>query len=780
MLFSSGSSAIPRQGLPSSVGLLILLFSLFSPEAYAQGTGTLTGRVVTADGSVATDALVRVIALGRRVPVTESGMFLFQDLPAGSYLVEAVSPRSGQAVERFQLQAGQTISVLLELDPLFQLDELVISAGSAPARRSETYQPTSALTGWDLVRDAEASLGETLAEAPGVTASYNGPGSSRPIIRGLGGDRVKILESGVGSGDVSSQGPDHAVGIEPMAAERIEIVRGPATLLYGSGAMGGVVNVIDNRIPREMPVRAVTGSAMGLGGTVADERTGAFELNGGGGSWAWHLSGLKRETGDFAIPGLAVHEHEEDEHEGEEEWEEEGVFGVLPNSAVETERGALGLSWIRENGFFGVSLSGLNNDYGVPGHGHETHGHGDEDQEDPGQGGEAEEGVVIGLEQRRFDAEGAWRFSDRVIRNVQGRFGFADYEHTEFEGQEIGTQFKNQQWEGRLKVDHSLFELSTGSFGLQMGGRDFEAMGDEAFVPPSKTLDASVFLFQEFEGETVKFQVGARAEGQRAEEIPTGVTRNHLGLSLSGGVNWAVNEKVSLALTAARSQRLPSLEELFSNGLHAATFAFEVGNADLDSETAHSIDATLHLTEGLFRVEATAFLNLFDGFIYQEFTGDEEEGFPVLRTIQGDAVFSGWEGSVEFDLIHLGNHHLLVEGWGDYVRAELSKSSEPLPRIPPLRFGSRLRYNGGIVRADLGLTNVTTQERVSELEEPTEGYSTLDFSVGYRLFSGEITHDFVLRASNFTNQEARNHTSFLKELAPLPGRDLRFMYRVYF
>lgn len=252
-----------------------LLFVLAGPSSLAsQSLGTLTGRVVTADAAMASDAWVRVMALGRRVAVNESGVFLFEDLPAGSYLVEAVSPRSGQAVERFEVLAGQTVSVLLELDPLFQLDELIVSAGSTPARRSETYQPTSALSGWDLGRDAEASLGETLAEAPGVTASYNGPGSSRPIIRGLGGDRVKILEAGVGSGDVSSQGPDHAVGIEPMSAERIEIVRGPATLLYGSGAMGGVVNVIDGRIPREMPTHSVTGVFWGWEGRLRTRSRG--------------------------------------------------------------------------------------------------------------------------------------------------------------------------------------------------------------------------------------------------------------------------------------------------------------------------------------------------------------------------------------------------------------------------------------------------------------------------------------------------------------------------
>lgn len=394
--------------------------------------------------------------------------------------------------------------------------------------------------------------------------------------------------------------------------------------------------------------------------------------------------------------------------------------------------------------------------------------------------GEEEPGVVIGLKQRRFDAEGTLRFSGDLVRALQGRFGYADYEHTEFEGEVVGTRFNNEQWEGRLELDHNLLELLNGSIGVQLGNRSFEALGEEAYVPPSDAKDLAAFLFQELEKESVRFQVGARAEGQWTEERMSSLEKSHVGLSLSGGVNWSATDRLSLALTAARSQRLPSLEELFSDGPHAATFAYEVGNSELDPETAHSIDATLHLTGGLFRVEATAFLNLFGGFVYQEFTGAEEGGYPVLQTVQGDATFLGGEGSVEFDLVHQGRHHLMVEGWGDYVNAELEDTGEALPRIPPLRFGSRLRYNGGTVRADLGLTTVTTQDRIAPLEEETEGYSMLDLSVGYRLFTGEVTHDFVVRGSNLTDQEARNHTSFLKELAPLPGREIRFMYRVYF
>jgi iron complex outermembrane receptor protein len=759
--------------LPNRSKALFLAILLATPVGgAAQELGNLTGRVINAGGGPATDAEVRILALGLRVEVGESGQFTFPGIPQGEYLVEASSARFGESVERILLLAGQTVSVMLELDPLFQLDELVVSAGPLPVRRSETYQPTSALTGWDLVRDAEASLGETLAEAPGVTASYNGPGSSRPIIRGLGGDRVRILEAGVGSGDVSNQGPDHAVALEPMAAERIEIVRGPATLLYGSGAVGGVVNVIDTRIPREPETAPLTGTVMGLGSSVADELTGAFEVNGGIGSLAWHVSGLRRRTDDYAIPGFAEHQHEEEEGHGEEGGDEEEGFGVLENSAIETDRLAIGLSLVGEGGYFGVAVSGLNNDYGVPGHGHE--------EDPPEEPGHEEEGVVIGLEQRRFDAEGLWRAASGSIRTVKGRFGYSDYQHTEFEGDEVGTRFTNEQWEGRVEVNHSFVEFVDGSFGLQAGGRTFEAFGEEAFIPPSENLTYAGFAFQEFERETVSFQIGARVEGQKARDKSEDRERREVGLSFSAGANWSVTEAVSLALTASRSQKIPSIEELFARGPHAATFAFEIGDPDLEVETANSLDLTLRVTEDLFRVEASAFMTAFGQFIYQEFTGEVLEGLNVLVARQGDATFVGGEGSVEFDLLHRGEHHLLVEGWGDVVRAELSDSDEPLPRIPPVRLGGRFRYNGGTFRADLGLTRVATQNSVAPMEEETEGYTTLDFSLGYRLFSGAITHDFVLRGTNLTNQEARNHTSFLKERAPLPGRDIRFMYRVYF
>lgn len=755
------------------------VLATLNPGAVAQELGSLVIQVIDGDGIGVADAEVRIVDLGRRALPEEplaDGWYAFGEMPPGSYLVEAVSLRSGRGVERIEVPAGRTVRVVLELDPLFQLDELVVSAGPESARRSETYQPNSSMSGMDLVRDVESSLGETLAGEPGVNSTYNGPGSSRPLIRGLGGDRIRVLEAGVGSGDVSNQGPDHAVGIEPLAAERIEVVRGPATLMYGSAAVGGVVNVLDNRIPRDLPSKRLTGWVTALAGTVAEERTGGFELNGGGGSFAWHLSGLRRETDDYSIPGFAEHQHEEDDPaQGEEPDHGEEAFGVLPNSAVATTRGAVGLSWVSDDGFIGASFMGLDSDYGVPGHGHH-----EEEPPSVEEPGHEEEGVTIGLEQRRFDLEGSRRFLSDRLRGIKGRFGYADYKHTEFEGQEVGTRFTNEQWEGRVEIQHSLLDLMSGAVGIQLGGRDYAALGEEAFVPPANALTYALFAFEELEEGDIRYQIGGRIEGNRVEVKESGLDRSNVGISLSGGVNWTVREGVNLALSGARSVKLPNLEELFSDGPHAATFAYEIGDPDLGKETAYSLDATVRLTEGRVRGELTGFVNLFDQFIYQDFTGEEEDGLPVLRFEQEDAVFRGAEASVTVTLHHDGPHHLLVEGFGDVVRAELRDLDQPLPRIPPFRLGGKIRWDGGTLRADLGMTRVADQTRVSPLEEETEGFSMVDASVGYRLFTGELVHDFVLRGTNLTDQEARSHTSFLKELAPFPGREIRFLYRVYF
>lgn len=769
-------------------GALFLVFT--SPDgAWAQQSpfADLVVRVENPYGEVAAGAEVRLVDHRRSITVGPDGVARFRDVPAGSVLVEAISPAWGRAIERVEVVDGAEHEVTLVLTRLYQGEEIVVSVGPGALRRSELARVTDVVGGRELATTVRSTLGETLEGRPGLSATYFGPGASRPVIRGLGGDRVRVLESGVGAGDAAATSPDHAVSTEPLAADRIEILRGPATLLYGSSAVGGVVNVVDGRIPREPADRLVTGSIRGLGGTVSDELTGAITIEGGTGAVAWHLSGLRRETDDYGIPGSAVIEEEHadageegEAHEDEEPGEE--PFGVLPNSFVETTRGAVGLSYVGETGYLGVAFSGYDKLYGVPG-GHE-HAHEEEDphaaEEEPGAGEEDEEVVQIDVQQRRIDLESAWRFDSRLLNGLKVRLGVADYRHFELEGPEIGTRFTNDEWEGRVELHHRLGG-GTGTLGLQVGSRDFAAVGEEAFVPPSETDRIGVFLFEDLGEGPLRYQLGARYERQDvAADLAAAPALDHEGLSLSAGLVWQPEERIGLALSLSRSTKLPTAEELFSNGPHLATRSFEVGNPDLGEEVALGGDLSLRLLGGPMTGELTGFVTRFDDFIFQSFTDEEEDDLPVLVYDQADALFVGYEAKAAYHFLEEGGADLELGVWSDYVRAELVEEDAPLPRIPPLRIGARLGYLDAAWMGSLGVRRVFEQDRTAAFESPTEGYTMLDASLGYSFTVGRFVHGLTLSAANLGDEEARSHVSFLKEVAPLPGREVRLSYRVAF
>lgn len=754
------------------VALLALLVASPTPAA-AQQTGAVTGRVVDALDVPAAGVAVRLVGTTRTDVTGTDGAFVFDSLSAGEYVVQVDDERFGAGLERVRLTEGQRVRVEITLSPLFEIDPLVVTAGAARSE-DELFQAAQSLSGRELRQRVDVSLGETVANEPGVNASYFGPASSRPIIRGLGGDRVRIMEAGIGTGDASNTSPDHAVSLEPQSAERIEVVRGPATLLYGSSAIGGVVNVIDGRIPRARPTSPFSGEIRGIGNSVSDETTGAGALTLATGNIVFHASGLYRDTDDYAIPGVA---ELEEEHEGEEHGEEEGI---LPNSALESSRFAGGVSYVGDDGFLGVAFTGYDNEYGIPGghgHGHEEEEHGAAQVEE---GEEEEGGVSIDLQQRRFDLEGQRSFGG-ALRTLKGRFGLTDYEHVEIEPSgEIGTRFDNDFWEGRLELEHALGERVTGSIGAQLSRRDFAAIGEEAFVPPSETDLFALFVFEELSVGDVRLQGGARWESQTSTDETNAFEEDYSGVSVSGGLHWDASDPVSLALSVARSVKLPTAEELFSDGPHLATNSFEIGNRDLEEEVGTSVDATLHLHTDHVRAQITGFLTDFDGFIFQEFTGEEEDELPVLQYAQGDASFRGFEAQASVRLLDRGSQELAWEVSSDYVRAELSDSDEPLPRIPPLRLGTALRYDGAPWFASLGVQRATEQDRTAPNETVTDGYTMVDASVGYRLFHGGLLHEISLKGSNLGDVDARNHVSLLKNAAPLPGRGVRLMYRLVF
>jgi iron complex outermembrane receptor protein len=743
----------------------LLTLAASGTAAAQQPTGSVEGRVVTPSGDPATGAEVRVVGLGRHVDADEDGRFRVE-VPAGTYVLEIYSPRFGRAVERITVAAAARLDLAIQLEPVFHAEPIIASVGPEARTQTELYQATDVLVGRELVEKGRNSIGETLAEQPGVTSTYYGPGSSRPVIRGLQGDRVRVLESGVSSGDVSASGPDHAVAVEPMLAGQIEIIRGPSTLLYGSSAIGGAVNMIDPRIPREKSIHAFTGHAQVQGATVSDELNGGASLNGTVGSVGWHASGLIRNTDDYRIPGPAV------APPAQEPGEEHEDLGFLPNSALETRTGSIGASWVGSAGYLGAAVTGYGTKYGVPGHEHE----GDE----PTAREEADgHGVEIDLDQTRLDVEGAWNFGGSLVRAAKIRAGYADYNHQELEGDEVGTRFDNNEFEGRLEATHAPLGPVTGTLGAQYGKREVRAQGLEAFLPDTKTGALALFLYEEVAVRDFKFGVGARWEGNDHDVID-GRSRSSDGFSGSLGVNWSASESVTLTAAAARSTKLPAAEELYSDGPHAATRLYEVGDPDLVNEIGRSFDAALIVTEGPVTGQLAGYVNSFDDFILIMPTDSTVGGFRVAQYEQEDARFYGFELSLKVSILHRPGNHLALTGFSDYVRAKATQTGEPLPFIPPLRWGGGALWEVDRWRAAVDVRRTEEQTRVAAFETPTPGYTFLNASVSYAFFTGRLVHEVTLRGTNLTDQEARNHVSLLKDIAPLPGRDIRLTYRLLF
>ncbi|HUF78334.1 MAG TPA: TonB-dependent receptor [Thermoanaerobaculia bacterium] len=768
------------RGLIASSPFLVL--TLLTPPAAAQEPGTITGRVVLEGRGDPGTMTATLVGQRLRTTVQEDGTFRFESVPPGQHLILVEARVGGQGVATVEVAPGAEAQVEVRLEITTIREELVVTATASPRRQLDVAQPTSVLSGEDLATRSGSTLGETLAEQPGVSSTYFGPGAGRPIIRGFGGDRIRVLEGGLGSADASSTSPDHAVSSDPMSAERIEVIRGPATLLYGSSAVGGVVNVLTGRIPDYLPEEDLSGNLHLRLGSVADERSGSLELGGAlGGRFAWHADFLKRETDDYEIPGFAEVEHDGDEEEEEHGHEEEGVRGLLENSSQETESGSFGLSWIADQGFLGISVSGLDTEYGVPGHGH---GHdeeeGDHEEEEEDHEGEGEAPVRIALDQRRVDLAGELLRDTGPLRGLKLRLGYADYEHVELEGAEVGTRFENRAIEGRLELVQRQRGRLSGTVGLQGSTADFAAFGEEAFVPPSTTDLLALFAYEELDLDPFRLQFGGRWETQEVSTETDLPDRSFDAFSASVGGIWSFHPSHGLAVTLSRSERIPTANELYADGPHAATRAFEIGDSGLGKEESLGLDLSLRRHEGRVTGSVTGFYNRFDDFIFERFTGSEEDGLPVIQFVQRDAEFWGAEVEAQVDLYRSAASHLVLELIGDTVRAELRDTGEPLPRIPPLRLGAGLDYHRGPWRLFGEVRWVDEQDRLAENETLTDSHTLVNAAASYRWLLGDAVVDLFLRGRNLTDEEARLHTSFLKDEVPLPGRDVSLGVGLHF
>jgi iron complex outermembrane receptor protein len=667
--------------------------------------------------------------------------------------------------------------------------------------------PVDVLAGSKLDEAKAGTLGETVARLPGVQSSNFGPGVGRPIIRGLDGARVQVLSDGLGSGDVSTVSVDHAVSIEPFLADQIEVLKGPATLLYGSGAIGGAVNVVDGRIPEALGDAPFSGRAELRGGSVNDETTGMFRLDGNTGAFAFHFDALHREADDYAIPGYPESTALMAEH-GETPDPDE--MGTLDNSAVRTDSAALGLSWIGARGYIGGSYSLFNTAYGIPG-GHAHAGGG----QDPttGELGEDEAGVRIVMDQRRSELRGG--IDDLgMFQSLRLKLADTDYTHTEFEGEATGTVFHNRSQEARAELVHQPVAGWKGAFGVQASKRDFDAIGDEAFVPGSRSHDTGLFWIGKRELQTsrgaMQLDLGLRHDDTRIDvdnaaiNAPDRRTRTN---SVSAGFGWKASEAVHLSLGLDHAQRAPGAEELYSKGLHVATGSFEFGDATLGVETARRIELGLHLHHGPFEAQLSAWQARYDDFVYLAGTDADVDGAPLRAWRQDDARFHGVETKLDWDIADTDAGLWSLSVFGDIVRGRLVADAGSavlqvfevehgdhadevgarvatggnLPRIVPARVGAALRWEREGWRASLGAVRYAKQSDVAAYETATPGYTLVDAHVAWHIDSrsGRELELFV-DGNNLTDREARPHTSYLKDLVPLPGRNLVFGVRAFF
>lgn len=680
----------------------------------------------------------------------------------------------------------------------------MVTASPYARHQADLAQPTSVLAGRDLLLKQSNSLGELLSDQPGVSATYFGPGASRPVIRGLGGDRIRMLTDGTGTMDASVISPDHAVALDPLLIERVEVVRGPATLLYGGNAVGGVVNVISHRIHTTRPADRVNARIEARAASGNDEESGGAVLEGGVGGFAWHLDGYRRSAGNVEIPGFAesaarrAAESTEAEEHGEDEPEE--IFGHIPNTALTAEGGAFGFSLIGAPGYIGFAYSGHNTFYGVPGG---AHAHAESaDAEHPDEEGEHAEAspVRIQLRQRRVDVQGAFTQPFGIFSEARFKLGTARYRHTEYEGDDTGTIFHNRGFESRVELLHKAVGAFTGAVGWQTARSDFDAVGAEAFLPPSRTTTQALFLFEEAALQPVTWQLGARVERQSIVLRDGSRTdRAENNFSASTGVIWTVDESWTLSASLSHAERAPNVQELFANGPHIGTQAFELGDASLAPEKSLSLDLTVRKRAGFVTGSLTVFANRFNGYIFEQPTGqlaieqddgftfvvpgeeDETEGgLPVFRFTQENATFHGAELETIFHLYHTAQQQLDFTLGVDVVRARNTNDDTHLPRITPARAKAGVDWTNGQWSFGGDVQFVARQERIASYETPTANYALASVYASRRVTLNRVILDLYVRGTNLGNEEARMHTSFLKEIAPLPGRSVTVGVRASF
>jgi len=673
-------------------------------------------------------------------------------------LAHAQSDTSRSAQNAPQTPAGSLAPVFVTANPLGD---------------SDLIAPATALYGDALTRRQANSLGETLNGLPGVSTTTYGPMVGRPIIRGMDGDRIRLLQNGVAAWDASSLSYDHAVPQEPLTVERVEIVRGPAALLYGGNAIGGVVNSIDNRIPRE-PIKGLTGGVDASYGGANDARAGAAQVEGGNGQFAFHVDAFDRETSKERIPGFA----HSDRRRALDGPDADESYGSLPNSDGRWHGGALGGAYTWADGYAGLSYNGYEANYGSV----------------------AEQDVRLRMRQDHVAFASEVRNLRGPFSQLKFDFGYTNYEHKEIDHGETSTTFRNHGYEARVEARHRKLGPFEGALGVQLGQNTFSALGDETLVPTTQTTNVALFGLEEWNlTDAFKLSAGLRYEHVKQQPTTAGNDkfasardRDFNAVSASLGALYKLTPLWSVAGNVGYTERAPALYELYANGPHDATGQYLIGDQDAQKEKAVSTDLSLRFASGPNKGSVGVFYSRFKNYLTEFNTGrlvddsdqvvapgtDDALNEAVYRGVR--AEFYGIELDGKWRVFQKGPHQVDVEFTGDYTHARNMDNDQPLPRISPLRATVAVDYGFGPFGARAELQHAWGQHRVPENDLPTASYTKLGLLLTYTFRVGATNWLAYLRGDNLTNQDIRYASSVVRDIAPEGGRSVMVGLRTRF
>ena len=677
------------------------------------------------------------------------------------------------------------------------LEEVVISA-PLERRIEDLSRPATVLKDDVLRTQMGPTIGATLSQQPGINNQSFGPGVGQPVIRGLTGPRVRIMENGIGNNDVSNISPDHANSIEPSQAERIEILRGPSTLLYGSGAIGGVVNVIDNRVPEKAAAQPIGGAVNQIYNSALDETSSSLRLDGGGSGVAFHLDGFYRNSGNEIIggPAIAVPYAIATDPALAEAPYIQNTYGYVANTNARAKGGTVGLSWIGDLAHAGAAINHLENNYGIPPIGI------------PG-----EPNIRIQLTQDKYDFRSGLENPFEGVENLKVKFGYTDYQHVELEDGAVGTTWSSNSYEGRVELTHQPLGPFRGQWGFQSINGVTSAVGEEAILPETTIANYGVFAVETLKTDPLTYDFGLRIEPQFVTPIESSGYAARSFLPISGSVSglWNIDGTNNLSLAFTESQRGPQAQELYVNGVHHATRAFEIGNPNLGMETSYNLELGYTFKQDGLIAEVNLFNNWINNYIYEQYTGefvehvhakhDEDDGhdhggggnpeedhdhdhgheeLPILQVEQANAIFRGFEASLTIPMMENRYGYADLNVFGDYTRGQLTDAGNGnVPRMPPLRYGAQINYNKEAWSAFFRVTRGNRQGYAGENETETPGWVLMNVGVQYEAkapMNSQLL--FYLRGNNLLDQDIRNSTSYLKNFAPEPGRGVQLGFQL--